>query len=109
VTSAGAAPDLTEAADVLGRAADCFTVRPPRKHTVFDFCPQHAWLNREPRQRRAEFACEGGPTDAPCTTGRPCRMQAGTDLFIPDVCHGEYPLVWDINARRMLREEADGD
>jgi hypothetical protein len=75
----------------------------PRKRTVFDFCSQHVWLNRESRQRRAEFACEGGPTDGPCTEGRPCRMLAGTDLFIPSVCHGEYPLAWDVNDSPTLR------
>lgn len=78
-------------------------IQASRKHTVFDFCPRHTWLNRESRQRRAEFACEGGPTDGPCTEGRPCRVLAGTDLFIPGVCHGEYPLAWSVNDSQACR------
>lgn len=68
----------------------------PRKHTKFVICDNHAWLRREGRRRRTEFFAEGGPTDGPCGPAR-CQMWAGTDLFIPDVCHGEYVTDWGVN------------
>lgn len=72
------------------------TATTPRKHTRFTICDNHAWLRREGRHRRAEFFAEGGPTDGPCGPGR-CRAWAGTDLFIPDACHGEYVTDWGVN------------
>lgn len=67
-----------------------------RKRTRFVVCERHAFLERETRQRRAEFFVEGGPTNAPCSGGR-CRLWAGTDLFVAEVCVGEYPLGWRVN------------
>jgi hypothetical protein len=63
----------------------------PRKHTKFVFCDRHAWIGAEGRKRAAEFFAEGGPVDsmARCEGGL-CRMWAGTDLFVAEVCHGEY-------------------
>jgi hypothetical protein len=40
------------------------------------------------RARRAEWVAEGGP-GTPCA-GDGCKVYAGTDFFIPEVCHGEY-------------------
>lgn len=68
-----------------------------RKHTKFQTCIRHGWLNGERRSRRAEFFTEGGPADGPCSGGR-CRMWAGTDLFVPEVCEGEYQLRWTVDA-----------
>jgi hypothetical protein len=65
-----------------------------RKHTRFQTCDRHAWLQGETRYRRAEFFCEGGPAHNPDCEGGRCRMWAGTDLFCAEVCEGEYPLTW---------------
>jgi hypothetical protein len=70
-----------------------------RKITKFATCERHAWLMSERRERRAEFFCEGGPADRePGCRGGVCRLWAGTDLFIAEVCVGEYPLDWAVPA-----------
>ena len=69
-----------------------------RKITKFQTCERHAWLGKGGR-RMAECFCEGGPGgQAGCRNGI-CRMWAGTDFFIPEVCTGEYPLDWTTNER----------
>lgn len=83
------------------------TTKAPRKHTVFVFCKKHSWLDGETRYRRAEFVCEGGPTNGPCDTEKPCRVLAGTDLFIAEVCHGEYPLNWACNNKKTTTKEGE--
>ena len=66
-----------------------------RKVTKFEICDGHAWLGRETRARRAEFFAEGGPAGNQTCSGGRCRMWAGTDLFVAEVCGwGEYPLTW---------------
>jgi hypothetical protein len=68
-----------------------------RKHTKFQICEAHQWINGERRERRAEIFGEGGPGfGGPCS-GDKCRMWPGTDLFIPEICHGERELDWRVN------------
>src|SRR5262249_23135675 len=69
----------------------------PRRVTKFQVCDAHTWISHEFRQRRAEIFTEGGPGSGPPCTGEGCRRGAGTDLSVPEVCHGEYELNWDVN------------
>ncbi len=75
----------------------------PRKHTKFVTCPKHRWLEAVTlpgtriisRQRRAEMFIEGGPSgEVECCKGGRCRIWPGTDLFVTEICHGEYNLDW---------------
>lgn len=70
-----------------------------RKGTKFHVCSAHNFMNGLGRKRRAEFFCEGGPTNAPCTPDDPCRIWPGTDLFNPDCSTGEatWPAEWPVN------------
>ncbi len=75
----------------------------PRTRTIFHICRNHGRLHAHSRQRRAEFFSEGGPAfGPPCTPGDPCRMWAGTDLFVPEVCDGLYPLHWGVNTKEAV-------
>jgi hypothetical protein len=67
-----------------------------RKHTKFQTCERHDWLNGETRYRRAEFFLEGGPTDGPCQGGI-CRLWPGTDLISDCWCTREFELDWAVN------------
>lgn len=69
-----------------------------RKHTKFQTCERHRWLEREPRRRRAEFFCEGGPSGQSGCCGGICRMWPGTDLFVSTICDREFPLPWTATA-----------
>lgn len=63
----------------------------PRKHTRFEWCEKHQWLKGETRYRQAEYAAEGGPAGkVPGCRGGVCEVFAGTDLFTPSVCTGEF-------------------
>jgi hypothetical protein len=65
-----------------------------RKHTKFQTCERHEWLNKEGRRRRAEFFVEGGPAGQKgCSKGE-CRLWPGLDIFEPSVCHEEMALDW---------------
>lgn len=65
-----------------------------RKHTKFQTCKRHRWLEGETRYRRAEFFVEGGPAgQAGCENGL-CRLWPGTDLFTPEICSEELELDW---------------
>lgn len=75
----------------------------PRKRTRFQTCERHAWLMAERRERRAEFFVEGGPAHDPgdggCRGGV-CRLWPGRDLFVEDICHGEFELDWTASDAR---------
>lgn len=65
-----------------------------RKHTKFQTCEKHAWLDRENRRRRAEFFVEGGPAGQAGCEGGTCRLWPGTDLFDASITDAEFPLDW---------------
>lgn len=65
-----------------------------RKHTRFQTCERHRWLEHEGRRRRAEFFVEGGPAgQAGCRSGK-CRLWPGTDIFERSICNSEMELDW---------------
>lgn len=73
-----------------------------RKITKFQVCANHAWIDTERRERRAQVFGEGGPgSGPPCESSKPCRMWPGTDLFIPEVCESEMDLDWAVNQRSV--------
>lgn len=65
-----------------------------RKHTKFQTCERHRWLDGESRYRRAEFFMEGGPASSTKCSGGCCRIWPGTDIFHASICTGEYALDW---------------